>query len=58
MFVPEPTATHLVPFHATPAPAVVNILFPFAELVHVIPSAEYATVLFPVLLLLPYLLET
>ena len=42
VFVPEPTATHRVPFQATPLPAVEKILLP--NPVHVIPSDEYAMV--------------
>ena len=40
-FVPPPTATNIVPFHATPRPAV-KIVFP--NPVHLIPSKECAIV--------------
>jgi hypothetical protein len=42
-FVPEPPATHFVPFHATAEQAVVKTSFPEADAVHVIPSDEYAS---------------
>jgi hypothetical protein len=40
--VPSPTATHLIPFHATPRPIVEKILVP--NPVQLIPSLEYAMV--------------
>ena len=45
-FVPSPTATHRVPFQATPLPAVKMLVLPVTG-VHVIPSDEYAMVFVP-----------
>ena len=49
VFVPSPTATNIVPFHATPRPAFVKIVdfevsFPVTTPVHVLPSVECAIV--------------
>jgi hypothetical protein len=46
VFPPDPTATHRVPFHVTPFPAVVKQLD--AAAVHAIPSVEYKMVFPPV----------
>ena len=43
---PIPTATHKLPFHATPRPELLNIVVP--RPVHVIPSGEVAIVFVPV----------
>ena len=45
VFVPEPVATHMVPFDATPFPCVLKMEVPLP--VHVIPSVEYARVFVP-----------
>ena len=46
VFIPSPpTATNLVPFHATPRPAFIKIFFPAP--VHVLPSVECAIVFAP-----------
>jgi hypothetical protein len=48
VFVPFPTATHRLPFHATSLPALVNILLrEFATPVQVVPSVEVAIVFVP-----------
>jgi hypothetical protein len=45
MVFPVPTATHLIPFHATPRPADEKIVN--NNPVHVIPSLEYAILFVP-----------
>ena len=45
MFVPEPTATHILPFHAIPNPSPPNISVPSP--VQVTPSSDHAIVFVP-----------